>query len=56
MHDLLVEEIRRPEWGEEWVHARGAVIQRVFAHDIWHVAEVNEALTAAGLPLIDLWN
>ena len=53
---MLVEEIRRPEWGEEWVHARGAVIQRVFAHDIWHVAEMNEALTAAGLPLIDLWN
>ena len=53
---MLVEEIRRPEWGEDWVHTRGAVLQRVLAHDIWHVAEVNEALTAAGLPLIDLWN
>lgn len=54
--DMLGEEIRRPEWGGEWAHTRGAVIQRVCAHDIWHVAEVNEAFTAAGLPPIDLWS
>jgi hypothetical protein len=53
--DMLGEELRRPEWGEGWVKTRGAVIQRVFAHDIWHAAEANEALTAAGLPPIDIW-
>ncbi len=53
---MLVEEIRGPEWGEGWVHTWGAVIQRVFAHDIWHVAEVNEALTGSGPPPIDLWS
>ena len=54
--DMLDEEIRRPDYGEDWVHTRGAVIQRVFSHDIHHCAELNEALGNAGLPLIDLWN
>jgi len=38
------------------VHTRGAVIQRVFAHDIYHSAELNESLGTAGLPLIDFWD
>ena len=54
--EMLNEEIRRAFGGEEWVYTRGSVIQRVFAHDIWHGAEVNEALVAAGLPQIDLWD
>jgi hypothetical protein len=54
--DALDEEIRRPEWDDSWVHKRGAVIQRVFAHDIYHSAELNEALGRAGLPLIDFWD
>ncbi|MEX0984916.1 MAG: DinB family protein [Actinomycetota bacterium] len=54
--DMLDEEIRRPEWGEDWVHTRGSVIQRVFTHDVWHSAELNETLGAAGLPQIDLWD
>ncbi len=54
--DMLDEEIRRPEWDETWVHLRGSVIQRVFAHDVYHSAELNETLGAAGLPLIDLWD
>lgn len=53
--DMLREEIRRPDFGEEWVKSRGAVLQRVFTHDVWHAAEVNETLTRAGLPAIDLW-
>ncbi|MEO6579449.1 MAG: DinB family protein [Candidatus Limnocylindria bacterium] len=53
---MLDEEIRQPQWGEDWVHHRGAVIQRVFAHDVSHITELNEALGAAGLPQIDLWN
>jgi uncharacterized damage-inducible protein DinB len=54
--DMLVEEIRRNFGGDEWVHTRGSVIQRVFAHDIYHCAELNEALGNAGLPQIDPWD
>ncbi len=53
--DMLSEVIRRDDWDETWVHTRGAVIQRVFSHDVYHCAEVNEALSAAGLAQIDLW-
>jgi len=53
--DMLDEEIRR-RWGdEERVHDRGWVLERVFAHDIYHCAELNETLVTAGLLQIDLW-
>ena len=48
--------LRRPEWDASWVHTRGAVIQRVYSHDIYHVADVNAALGAAGLRQVDLWS
>jgi len=54
--ESLAEVLRRPEWDETWVHSRGSVIQRVFAHDISHISELNEALGRAGVPQIDLWN
>ena len=54
--DMLGEVLRRPEWDETWVHTRGSVLQRVFSHDVYHVAELNEALGAAGLPQVDLWD
>ncbi|HEX7474002.1 MAG TPA: DinB family protein [Candidatus Limnocylindrales bacterium] len=54
--DMLEEEIRRADFGEDWVHTRGWVIQRVFSHDVYHSAELNEALGIAGLPQIDLWD
>jgi hypothetical protein len=54
--DRLDEEIRRGFGHEEWVYTRGSVIQRVFAHDVWHAAELNEALVVAGLPQIDFWD
>ena len=54
--EMLDEEIRR-RWGtDERVHGRGWVLQRVFAHDVYHCAEVNEALATAGFPQIDLWS
>ena len=53
--EMLAEEIRHPEWDGNWVHTRGWVIQRVFAHDVYHCAELNETLGNAGLPQIDLW-
>ena len=38
------------------MHSRGWVIQRVFSHDVWHTAELNESLGRAGLPQIDPWD
>lgn len=35
---------------------RGFVRERVFSHDVWHAAEVNEALSRAGLAQIDIWS
>jgi uncharacterized damage-inducible protein DinB len=52
---MLDEEIRHPEWDDSWTHTRGWVIQRVFSHDVYHTAELNEALGIAGLPQVDLW-
>jgi hypothetical protein len=54
--DMLGEELRRPEWDVSWVHTRGAVIQRVFSHDVYHAAELNETLGKAGLTKIDFWD
>jgi hypothetical protein len=54
--DMLDEVIRR-RWGnEERVHPRGWVLQRAFAHDVYHSAELNETLGTAGLTQIDFWN
>ena len=53
--DMLDEVISHPEWGEDRTHSRGWVLQRVFSHDVYHCAELNETLSAAGLPQIDLW-
>ena len=53
--DMLDEEIRRRWDAEERVHLRGWVIQRVFAHDVYHCAELNETFGIAGLPQIELW-
>ena len=53
--DMLDEVISHPEWGEDRTHTRGWVIQWVFSHDVYHCAELNETLSAAGLPQIDLW-
>lgn len=33
-----------------------SIVQRVFAHDISHIAELNEALSSMGLAQVDLWD
>jgi hypothetical protein len=53
--EMLTEDISRQFDDDMWVHTRGAVIQRVFAHDVYHIAELNEAISRAGLPLTNLW-
>jgi hypothetical protein len=52
---MLDEVLRRPEWDDSWVHTRGSVIQRVFSHDVYHVADLNGTLGVAGLRQVDLW-
>jgi uncharacterized damage-inducible protein DinB len=54
--DRLDEELRRSMGNEEWVHTRGAVLQRVFSHDIYHAGELSQTLGVAGLTQIDLWD
>ena len=53
--ESLADEISHPEWGDDRRHSRGFVVQRVFTHDVAHIAELNEALGRAGLPLVDLF-
>jgi hypothetical protein len=53
--DALDEVIRRDDIGPDWAHRRGWVIQRVFAHDVSHITELNESLSRAALPEVDLW-
>ena len=48
--------ISHADVGDDRVRTRGEVLQRQFAHDVWHIAELNEALTRAGLEPIDVWN
>lgn len=53
--DTLDQEIRRSFPEEDVVVTRAKMIQRSFAHDVYHTAELNETLAANGLPLVDLW-
>ena len=53
---MLDEVLQRPEWDDSWVHTRGSVLQRVFSHDVYHTAELNEALGRAGLAQVELWD
>ncbi|HOU14331.1 MAG TPA: DinB family protein [Anaerolineae bacterium] len=52
---MLGETIRHKFGDEEWVYTRGNVIQRVFAHDITHIAEINERLEMIGVSPANLW-
>lgn len=52
----LDEVLRRPEWDGSWLHSRASVVQRLFAHDVWHAAELNDTLSRNGLPVIDIWD
>jgi hypothetical protein len=54
--EMLGEEIRHPESDASRAHTRGFVIQRVFAHDVSHITELNETLGVHGLPQIDIWD
>jgi hypothetical protein len=53
--ESLTEVISHPDWGEGMSRPRGWALTRVFGHDLWHIAELNEALGRAGLPLVEPW-
>jgi hypothetical protein len=53
--DILEELIVRDFDGDVWRQTRGEVIQRALAHDLTHIAEINETLSRAGIRQIDLW-
>lgn len=53
--DSLGESIDRTDWGSEWCHSHGFVIDRVHSHDVWHAAEASEILTSSGMPPIEPW-
>ena len=53
--EMLDEDIRRDFGDGEVVFKRGFHLQRSLAHDVSHITEINETLSRAGLPLIDLW-
>jgi hypothetical protein len=53
--EMLDEEIRAPGGGRR-ASLRGSILQRVFAHDISHAAELNEVLGRERLPQIDFWD
>ncbi len=52
---MLEEVIRPDDWGADPPKSRGEIISRVFAHDVSHITELNEALGIAGLVQVDLW-
>jgi DinB superfamily len=52
----LADGLTRPDWDDSWVHTRGAVIQRLFSHDVYHCADVNAVLGANGIVQVDLWD
>jgi hypothetical protein len=52
---MLDEVIRPDDWGADPPKSRGEIISRVFAHDVSHITELNEAFGNASLIQVDLW-
>src|SRR5512132_4495593 len=48
--EMLAEEVSHPDWPGDWTHPRAWALERSFAHDVWHIAELSDALGRAGLP------
>lgn len=55
--EALEEVIEHPEWGDDREpRSRGFSLQRSYGHDVWHIAELNEALGVLGLEQLDFWS
>jgi uncharacterized damage-inducible protein DinB len=53
--DMLADEFHRDRNGEQQVHSRGSILQRLFSHDAYHCGELSQTLGIHRLPQIDLW-
>lgn len=53
--DMLADQIHRDFRGQDQVHTRGSILQRLFSHDAYHCGELSQTLGIHGLPQIDLW-
>ena len=49
------EEVFHEDWPDSPRQTRAWALQRVFMHDVWHVAELNDALLRAGQDGIEMW-
>jgi hypothetical protein len=54
--DSLDEIISHPEWDDPRTQPRGELVARTFAHDVWHIADLNDTLARHDLPLVDIWS
>jgi uncharacterized damage-inducible protein DinB len=53
--EMLSESFTREYAGQQQVHTRTSVLQRLFSHDAYHCGELSQTLGIHGLPQIDLW-
>jgi uncharacterized damage-inducible protein DinB len=53
--EMLDEVITHRDWPNSPTETRGWALQRVLTHDVWHAAELNDALQRSGAEGIDLW-
>lgn len=51
----LAEVVFHEDWPESPRQTRAWALQRVFIHDVWHAAELNDALLRAGQDGVDMW-
>jgi hypothetical protein len=54
--EQLDEVIAHPDWDDREDVTRGWSLQGSYGHDVWHIAELNEALGVLGLEQIDFWS
>jgi hypothetical protein len=52
---MLADELLREDFGPNWVHTRGSIIQKLFTHDAYRSGELSQTLGIAALPQIELW-
>lgn len=53
--EMLADQIHRERDGQDQVHTRGSILQRMFTHDAYHCGELSQTLGIHDLPQIDLW-
>jgi hypothetical protein len=53
--EMLRESFTRGYAGQQQVHTRTSVLQRLFSHDAYHCGELSQTLGIHRLPQIDLW-